>query len=111
VVAEQEYIATPQVRYDSFLRQFILVYQQNQNSVWVRTATNLFHWSKPTALVAPVAANRKVFYPSLVGEGPDPALLGQRFFVYFVAGTVSATQPNVWITDGALWRKAVTVAP
>jgi hypothetical protein len=111
VVAEKEYIATPQVRYDSHLRQFILVYQQNQNSVWVRTATNLFHWSQPTALVAPVAATKKVFYPSLVGVGPDPAVLGQRFLVYYVEGTVSEKQPNVWITDGALWRKAVAVAP
>jgi hypothetical protein len=111
VVAEKDYIATPQVRYDSHLRQFILVYQQNQNSVWVRTATNLFHWSQPTALVAPVAATKKVFYPSLVGEGADPTVLGQRFFVYYVEGTVSAKQPNVWITDGALWRKAVAIGP
>jgi hypothetical protein len=111
VVAEKDYIATPQVRYDSHLRQFILVYQQNQSSVWVRTATDLFHWSKPTALVAPVAATKKVFYPSLVGEGPDPTVLGQRFFVYYVEGTVSAKQPNVWVTDGALWRKSVTAAP
>jgi hypothetical protein len=109
VVTENEYIATPQVRYDSHLRQFILVYQQNQNSVWVRTATNLFHWSKPTALVAPVATTKKVFYPSAVGEGPDPTVLGQRFFLYYVSGTVTAKQPNVWITDGALWRKEITI--
>jgi hypothetical protein len=111
VVAENDYIATPQVRYDSFMRQFILVYQQNQSSVWLRTATNLFHWSPAIALVTPVAATRKVFYPSLVGEGPDPTVLGQRFFLYFVSGTISAKQPNIWITDGALWRKTVTVTP
>jgi hypothetical protein len=49
--AAPNYIATPQVHYDGALKEFIMVYPQNQNSVWISTAQNLFNWSPPPTSV------------------------------------------------------------
>ncbi|HEY9733288.1 MAG TPA: hypothetical protein V6C89_15320 [Drouetiella sp.] len=114
VLEPDHYIATPQVHYSQYLRKFVLVYQQDQNSVWLRTSSNLIDWSQPTLLhrVAAVdeatGVKKKLFYPSIVGFGNDPLDIGQRFYLYFVTGPVSE-QMNVW-KSGALLHKVVTFA-
>jgi hypothetical protein len=103
------YIATPQVRFAKALHKFVLVYPQNQNSVWIRFADNLFEWSAAQPLY--VASDRvaKVFYASAVGRGHDPTILGSDFYVYFVTGQVFQFQ-NIWTgPNGTLVREEVTV--
>jgi hypothetical protein len=103
------YIATPQVRLARALHKFVLVYPQNQNSVWIRFADNLFEWSAAQPLY--VASDRvtKVFYASAVGRGHDPTILGSDFYVYFVTGQVFQFQ-NIWTgPNGTLVREEVTV--
>lgn len=103
------YIATPQVHYDRYLHQFILVYPQNQNTVWIRTANNLFNWSSPRLLYAVSDSGSKVFYASAVGAGDDPTILGGMFYVYFVTGEVVG-YPNVWAgPNGTLMREKVEI--
>lgn len=53
-------------------------------------------------------ANRKLFYPSMVGFGNDPNDIGQRFNLYFITGPVSENM-NVW-KYGSLLRKVVSFA-
>ena len=103
------YIATPQVHYDRDIRRFTLVYPQNQNSVWIRTADNLFNWSPAQLLYMVSDSNSKVYYPSSVGAGDNPTVLGREFYVYFVTGKVVG-YPNVWAgPNGTLMREKVTV--
>src|ERR1700733_10542669 len=105
------YIATPQVHYNPALHKFVLVYSQNQDSVWISTADNLFNWSPGQLLYMADTANPpiKVFYASAVGAGRDPSFLGRRFYVYFVAGQVPPNG-NVWSgPNGTLMREEVTI--
>ncbi|MHA4915508.1 hypothetical protein, partial [Enterococcus faecium] len=50
-------------------------------------------------------AKRKLFYPSIVGDGKDPNDIGHRFNFYCVTGPVSDNM-NVW-KHGILLRKVV----
>ena len=109
VTKPDAYIATPQVHYDDALRQFLMVYPQNQNSVWIRTASNLFNWSKAQILYTAVDSTSKVFYASAVGAGYDPTILGCKFFVYFVTGETTG-YPNIWAgPNGTLMREEVDI--
>jgi hypothetical protein len=103
------YIATPQIHFAPALHKFVLVYPQNQNSVWIRFADNLFEWSAAQPLYVANDPHAKVFYASAVGRGHDPTILGSRFYVYFVTGQVLQFQ-NIWTgADGTLVREEVTV--
>jgi hypothetical protein len=103
------YIATPQVRFAKALHRFVLVYPQNQNSVWIRFADNLFEWSAAQPLYVATEPNAKVFYASAVGRGHDPTVLGTDFYVYFVTGQVLQFR-NIWTgPNGTLVREEVTV--
>jgi hypothetical protein len=103
------YIATPQVRFAKALHKFVLVYPQNQNSVWIRFADNLFEWSAAQPLYIASEPATKVLYASAVGRGHDPTILGSDFYVYFVTGQVFQFQ-NIWTgPNGTLVREAVTV--
>jgi hypothetical protein len=103
------YIATPQVRFSKALQKFVLVYPQNQNSVWIRFADNLFEWSAAQPLYLATDPAAKVLYASAVGRGHDPTILGRDFYVYFVTGQVFQLQ-NIWTgPNGTLVREEVTV--
>ncbi len=103
------YIATPQVRFAKALHKFVLVYPQNQNSVWIRFADNLFEWSAAQPLYVASDPVAKVFYASAIGRGHDPTILGSDFYVYFVTGQVFQFQ-NIWTgPNGTLVREEVTV--
>jgi hypothetical protein len=115
VVFEPEhYIATPQVHYSPYLKKFVLIYQQDQNSVWMRTASNLLNWSEPVLLHRVGAVDqvtgepKKLFYPSIIGVGEDPNSIGRDFNLFCVTGPVT-NQMNVW-KHGALLRKVVSFA-
>jgi hypothetical protein len=87
----------------------VLVYPQNQNSVWIRFADNLFEWSAAQPLYVASDPVAKVFYASAVGRGLDPTILGSDFYVYFVTGQVFQFQ-NIWTgPNGTLVRVEVTV--
>ena len=85
IVGENAYLATPNVAYDADLRKFVLCYQKNQKEIVLRTADNLLQWSAPTTIVSiPANSDVRVFYPTLVGVGKDPAVLGAAFDVFYL---------------------------
>jgi hypothetical protein len=103
------YIATPQIRFARALHKFVLVYPQNQNSVWIRFADTLFEWSAAQPLYVAGDQATKVLYASAVGRGHDPTILGSDFYVYFVTGQVFQFQ-NIWTgPNGTLVREEVAV--
>ncbi len=69
--AAPNYIATPQVHYDGALKEFIMVYPQNQNSVWISTAQNLFNWSPPNFCIwrMRLTLQSKCFMPLPLARG------------------------------------------
>jgi len=80
--SENEYIAHPQLVYDNFIGKFILSYNFNQRIVYIRFSSDLIHWSN-RVLIAQAPAGYKLFYPTLAGDGPDPKVVGQHFYLYF----------------------------
>lgn len=85
IVSENAYDATPGVYYDSDLGRFVLCYDMGQQNVVLRTASNLLHWSDPVIVANPPAnSGTKIFYPSLVGTGADPTILGKEFYLYYL---------------------------
>lgn len=109
VTQPRNYIATPQVHFSSALRKFVLVYPENQNSVWIRFADTLFEWSAAQPLYVATGPDAKVLYASAVGRGHDPTILGRDFYVYFVTGQVSQFQ-NIWTgPNGTLVREEITL--
>lgn len=80
-----EYIGTPGVLYDGYLGRFLLFYQVNQKKVVLRTSEDLRHWSEPFvafALAGP--SDKRLFYPSVAGLGPDPLVPGHDLLLYFL---------------------------
>jgi hypothetical protein len=115
VVFEQDhYMATPQVHYSPYLKKFVLIYQQDQNSVWLRTASNLLNWSAPVllhrvgAVDQATGAPKKLFYASIIGADEDPNYIGRDFYMFCVTGPV-AEKMNVW-KYGVLLRKTISFA-
>jgi hypothetical protein len=106
VTQNPDFIAWPQAIYCSHLNKFFLFYQTNQNSVQVRTSTNLMTWSSPTTLISSAnVANLKTYYPTAVGTGIDPSILANQFYVYFQQRSASGPlNPNYY-------RATVTVTP
>lgn len=94
----------PQVLYSKYLKQFVLCYLEGQKEIFVRTSDNLFHWSDPKLLfrIGLQTPSLRVFYPTMVGEGSEPAVLGHEFFLYFV------TRSKDW-SDAVLRRERITV--
>jgi hypothetical protein len=114
VFEPDHYIATPQVHYSPYLKKFVLVYQQDQNSVWLRTASDLLEWSPPvllhrvSAIDEATGAPKKLHYPSIIGVGDDPNSIGRQFNMFCVTGPIT-NRMNIW-KYGVLLRKVVSFA-
>jgi hypothetical protein len=103
-----KYMNTPGVLYDAFLRKFVLFYQANQKEVVLRTSENLLSWSPAEiAYRLDPASSRKVFYPSVAGDGADPQVLEQMFYLYFLV----REQGEHGFVNPQLLRQRVSVMP
>ncbi len=95
---EHGYIAHPQLVYDDFIKKFILSYNYKQAKVYVRVSSDLTHWSDRT-LIAEAPEGRKLFYPTLAGDGEDPKVVGRHFYLYFT------TLPDTGNPGKDRWKK------
>jgi hypothetical protein len=108
VLATGQYMNTPGVVYDANLRRFVLYYQVNQKQVELRTSKNLVSWSPPAvAFRLDPASARRVYYPSVAGDGTDPQVLGQKFYLYFLV----REQTDNRFANPKLLRERVSVTP
>jgi len=85
VGVSREFVNSPSIGYDSWLGLYVLAYQVNQKQVRISTSSDLLHWSAPQMIAAAEQDSpTRLFYPSVVGSGEDPADLGRSFFVFFL---------------------------
>ena len=104
-----QYIGSPGVVYDSYLRGFVLFYQTNQKQIILRTSENLLQWSDPvTAFSLDASSDLRVFYPSVAGKDVDPEVPGQTFYLYFLVRERPPTGPFL---NSRLMREQVKVTP
>lgn len=84
------------IHYDSALQRYVMIISDDTQFVYAESVDALT-WTAPTLLgtFGPIAA-----YPTAVGLGDDPHILGRSFYVYF---THLPTDGAGW-TDGALRR-------
>jgi hypothetical protein len=85
IAAPGDYINSPSIAYDGTLDRYVLTYQVNQKQIRISTSDDLLHWSKAQVIAEwESASSKRVFYPTLVGSGDDPAELEKSFYVYFL---------------------------
>ena len=89
----------PFVAYDEYIRRYILAYLNGTYGINLSTSTDLIHWSRPVLVVSQsqgVTSRKGTFvqYPTLIGTGGNPSILGRVFYLYYVGDF-----PN--------WKKAV----
>jgi hypothetical protein len=73
------------VRYDSYLRQYIAAYvggwKSGKSGLYLRISKDGINWGAPTEVVHDNAA----FYPTLLNtSGGDPNVLGSQFYLHYV---------------------------
>lgn len=87
------------VHYNEALQRYVMILS-NDTTFGYAESVDALHWSVPIALgtFGPIAA-----YPTAVGLGEDPHILGKNFYIYF---TYLPTDGTGW-TNGALHRLSV----
>jgi len=101
--ARPGHVAQPQVLYNAYLKKFILCYMINQKKILLRTSDDLFHWSDPVVAFESTDPDFHVYYPSMAGQGADPAVLDKEFFLYFIV-----RPPTSW-NNAALKQEKITI--
>lgn len=88
------------IHYNSALQRYVLIISDDTNFAYAESADGLV-WTLPVSLgtFGPIAA-----YPTAVGLGEDPHVLGKSYHVYF---TYLPTDGSGW-TNGALRRLTLT---
>jgi len=90
------YVGTPNVYFDDDLSQFLICYQTNQKRIVVATSHDLFAWiERSTVVEIPQDDSDHLYYPSAVGTGADPLILGKRFYIYYLQRTPPNTNPRL----------------
>jgi hypothetical protein len=88
------------VHYNEALQRYVMILS-NDTTFGYAESVDALHWSVPIALgnFGPIAA-----YPTAVGLGEDPHVLGKSFYIYY---TYLPTDGTGW-TNGALHRLSLT---
>ena len=88
------------VHYSSALQRYILLISNDTDFAYAES-TDALHWTRPIPIgrFGPIAA-----YPTAVGLGDDPQILGSSFYVYY---THLPTNGAGW-TEGVLKRLTLT---
>lgn len=88
------------IHYNSELKRYVMLIS-NDTQFGYAESVDALHWTVPTLLgvYGPIAA-----YPTAVGLGDDPHILGKQFYVYF---THLPTDSSGW-TEGSLQRLTLT---
>jgi hypothetical protein len=88
------------IHYDSALQRYLMIISNDTAFAFAESIDGL-HWTVPTPLgdFGPIAA-----YPTAVGLGDDPHILGRSFYVYF---THLPTDGSGW-ANGSLRRLTLT---
>ncbi len=91
------------IHFDSALGRYVMIVSNDTAFGYAESADGL-NWSVPVALgrYGPIAA-----YPTAVGLGNDPRILGRTFYVYY---TLLPTDGSGW-TNGSLRRLTVSCDP
>jgi hypothetical protein len=88
------------IHYDSALLRYVMIISNDTTFAYAESANGL-SWTAPISLgtFGPIAA-----YPTAVGLGEDPHILGKSFYVYFTSLPIDGTG---W-RNGALRRLTLT---
>jgi hypothetical protein len=96
LVPQSQYQGYIDIHYNSALQRYVMILSNDTNFAYAESVDAL-NWTLPVLLgtFGPIAA-----YPTAVGMGDDPRILGQTFFVYY---THLPTDGTGW-QNGALHR-------
>jgi hypothetical protein len=88
------------IHYSSWLKRYSMIVSDDTNFAYAESVDGL-NWTLPVSLgtFGPIAA-----YPTAVGLGDDPRILGKSYYVYY---THLPADGDGW-TEGALRRLTLT---
>jgi len=88
------------IHYNAWLKRYVMIVSDDTDFAYAESVDGL-HWTQPISVgtFGPIAA-----YPTAVGLGDDPHILGKNFYLYYTHLPIDGTG---W-TNGALIRLTVT---
>jgi hypothetical protein len=90
------FLGEPGVSYLSSGDKFALVYEINLKRIEFSASQSLFRWpeSSPVVTLSPSDSDR-LYYPTAVGTGSDPMVLGRQFDVFYLQRTPPNQNPRL----------------
>jgi len=90
---DADYAGSPNVAYDSALERYVMITDDTQTIAYAESPDGLA-WTLPVLLGSLGNNSTSADYAVPIGEGTDPNVLGERFFVFFTRGSPQGWPEN-----------------
>ena len=77
----------PSVLHDAATQRYLIAYTTDNSAIAMRHGSTLFSWSSPISSAAITGSSRSTLYPSLIGEGTDPATGNGNPLLFYVTAS------------------------
>jgi len=77
----------PSVLYDAGTQTYLIAYTTSNNAIAMQHGSTLLSWSGPIASGAITNSGKGILYPTLIGEGADPATGNGEPWLFYITGT------------------------
>jgi hypothetical protein len=74
----------PSVLYDAAIQQYLIAYTTGNNTIQIRHGSALLSWSSPVASGTITHRPNSILYPTLIGDGADPATGNGEPWLFYV---------------------------
>jgi len=74
----------PSVLYDAAIQQYLIAYTTGNNTIEIRHGSALLSWSSPVASGTITHRPNSILYPTLIGDGADPATGNGEPWLFYV---------------------------
>jgi len=74
----------PSVLYDAAIQQYLIAYTTGNNTIEIRHGAALLSWSSPVASGTITHRPNSILYPTLIGDGADPATGNGEPWLFYV---------------------------
>lgn len=92
----------PSVLYDASTQQFLLAYTTSNHAIVMQHGSTLLSWSGPIASGAITDGTNSILYPTLVGEGDDPATGNGTPWLFYISATDWPSWPTATVVSRRL---------
>jgi len=77
----------PSALYDAATERYFIAYTTGNSAIAIQYGSTLFSWSGPIPSAAITSGSKSILYPSLIGEGTDPATGNGNPWLFYVTAS------------------------